>query len=334
METVEKGSIDLLSAVKRHELVAFFVLTYAWSWTLWWTFGRLYSDGHAVALPFLMLGIFGPGLMSILLSAIGNPSARQDGGRTSLIALVVTWLPATLLVTLDQVLNEGRPAAWPIVASSAAAALIPAVVVAFAFSSVPGVRRHLATLTRPRGSAWYYLLALLLFAALWALGIPLSRGLGLPVPERELPAMTATVGLALAVAIDFFYNLLPNGLSEELGWRGFALPRLQSRYSPLAASVVLWVFWAVWHAPAYFGGFEAQTLEDTLVEWAFMLPVAIVFTWLYNRAQGSVLVTVLLHPAMNTASHFLPVTLGGAFLLVAFVVFVVVYDGMWRKRPA
>ena len=160
----------------------------------------------------------------------------------------------------------------------------------------------------------------------------LSRTLGLPVPQRDYPAAAASIGLAGAIALDFSYNLLPNGLSEELGWRGFALPRLQSRLSPLAASLVLWVFWAVWHAPAYFGAFAAQSLEDTLVEWAFMLPVTIVFTWFYNRARGSVAVTVLLHPAMNTATHFLPITLAGTVLLLAFVVCAVARDRMWVRQ--
>jgi hypothetical protein len=69
---------------------------------------------------------------------------------------------------------------------------------------------------------------------------------------------------------------------------GFALPRLQSRHSPLVARLVLWAFWATWHAPAYFGGFAARSLEDTLLEWAFMLPVTMVFTGLCDRARAHV----------------------------------------------
>jgi len=127
--------------------------------------------------------------------------------------------------------------------------------------------------------------------------------------------------------------VMPNALSEEVGWRGFALPRLQDRYSPLAASLVLWVFWAIWHGPAYLGGFVAQSLEDTLVEWVLVLPVAIVFTWFYNRTKGSLLVVALLHPAMNTATQFLPITLAGLGLLLAFVAFAIVRDRMWRRLP-
>ena len=271
--------------------------------------------------------------MGILLSTVINPGPRQGSRKAAVIAFAVAWLPAMLLVTLDQVANEGRSASFLTVAISAVAALIPAFVVSSAFSTVPGVRHHLASLVKPKGAAGTYLLALLLFAAMWLLGILITRALSLQVPQREYPAAAASIGLAGAVALDFFYNLLPNGLSEEPGWRGFALPRLQARHSPLAASLILWVLWAIWHAPAYFGGFAAQSLADTLIEWTFMLPVAIVFTWLYNRAKGSLLATALLHAAMNTTAHFVPITLGGIMLLGAFVVFIVVCGRMWRKLP-
>ncbi len=320
-----------MESIRRHETVAYFLFTYAFSGTRWKAFDRLYLGGQIVALPFIMLGIFGPGRMSILLSAVINPEPRQNSRKTSVIAFIVAWLPATLLITMDQVQNEGRSASLLTVAVSAVAALMPAFVVASAFSTVPSIRRHLASLVKPKGSPGYYLLGLLLFAAMWSLGIPNSRALGLQVTQREFPAAAASIGLVGAVALDFFYNLLPNGLSEEPGWCGFALPRLQARHSPLFASFVLWVFWAIWHAPAYFGGFAAQSPADTLVEWVLMLPVTIIFTWFYNRAKGSLLVTVLLHPAMNTTAHFLPITVGGIILLGFFVVFAVVRDRMWQR---
>ena len=323
----------VIDSIKRHQTVAFFLFTYALSWTAWKAFDRSYLDGQVVALPFLMLGIFGPGLVSIGLSALLDPARRRSVGRSSVIGFVLAWPLATLLVTLNQALVDGRAMSGPVVGACAAAALMPAFVVAAVFSRAPGIGRLFDSLVRPRGRLSHYLLALTVFALIWSLGVAVSRILGVQVPTRELPASAAQVGLAGAVALHFCYNVMLNGFSEEVGWRGFALPRLQARYSPLAASLVLWLFWSLWHAPAYLGGFAPQSLVNTLVEWALVMPVAIIFTWLYNRAGGSLAVVMLLHPAMNTATRFMPITLVGIGLLATFAVFVACRDRMWRRLP-
>ena len=321
-----------MDTIKRHPTIAFFLLTYAFSWTLWGTCTRAYQGGNVFALPGIMFGIFGPGLISVLLSAAVEPGSRVGRQARGIVsfAFVVTWVVATALITFDQILNEGRSEVVPAVLASAAAALAPALVVASVFSTVPGVKRHLHTLVVPRGPAGYYLLALVLFIGIWTLGSALTRTLGLQVPVRTYPHAATRIGLVGAVALTFLYTALPNALSEEVGWRGFALPRLQARHSPLVASIILWVFWALWHAPAYLGGFEARSVEETVVEWALMLPVAIMFTWFYNRAEGSILVTAILHPAMNTATRYLPVTLGGVLLILLITAGAVVRDRMWH----
>jgi membrane protease YdiL (CAAX protease family) len=80
-------------------------------------------------------------------------------------------------------------------------------------------------------------------------------------------------------------------MQEELGWRGFALPRLQERHSPLVASAILGVLVAIWHTPLVFlGMLPAFALFGTF---AF----TIVFGWLFNNTKGSVLMTLIAHAA-------------------------------------
>ena len=81
---------------------------------------------------------------------------------------------------------------------------------------------------------------------------------------------------------------LIGGGQEEPGWRGFALDRLQGRYSPLVATLVLGVIWGVWHLPIYGLGFVG--------------PMMFVFyyTWLWNRT-GTLLLCVLLHGSFTAA---------------------------------
>jgi membrane protease YdiL (CAAX protease family) len=136
------------------------------------------------------------------------------------------------------------------------------------------------------------------------------------------------------IVLIFFTQIIYGGLSEEPGWRGFALLRLQGRFSPLTSSIILGVLWAVWHAPARFGGIESKTLEDTLVEWALILFVTVIMTWFYNRTEGGILVTALFHASMNTASRFLLLgSLNAIILLIASMIFLILIDKMWKKLP-
>src|SRR5919199_4382130 len=120
-----------------------------------------------------------------------------------------------------------------------------------------------------------------------------------------------------------FTSYLPNVLVlvllvsvwEEIGWTGFALPRLQERYGPLLASVILGVLWALWHLPAYFvsgqvvdhkvGFGDLDRLLYLLPLLVLMaIPSRVVMTWFYNNAlaAGGVGV-VLLPPPWGTTNN-------------------------------
>jgi membrane protease YdiL (CAAX protease family) len=98
----------------------------------------------------------------------------------------------------------------------------------------------------------------------------------------------------------FFLWLLIPGLAgtwEEPGFRGYALPRLQFRYSALVASLILGVLWAFWHLPFVVTG------EDIWIDAIlFTFEWSIVYTWLFNNAKGSVLIVMLFHNMNNSFS--------------------------------
>jgi membrane protease YdiL (CAAX protease family) len=102
--------------------------------------------------------------------------------------------------------------------------------------------------------------------------------------------------------IAFFVILFTAGpLQEEFGWRGYALPRLQSRFNALTSSVILGFFWWLWHLPAVF--IPGRFMTDNLVVFLALLVVitltSIIFTWIYNNTNGSVLASLLVHTSMN-----------------------------------
>ncbi|WP_265110011.1 CPBP family intramembrane glutamic endopeptidase [Halosolutus halophilus] len=111
------------------------------------------------------------------------------------------------------------------------------------------------------------------------------------------------------IAIVFLFGLtVSGGLNEEPGWRGFAQPYLNDRYSALTASLIIGVVWAGWHLPYFFIPITPQsgfTLANQ-IGWFFgIVLLSIILAWSYNNT-GSVLIAMVLHAMVNTADILLP----------------------------
>lgn len=104
-------------------------------------------------------------------------------------------------------------------------------------------------------------------------------------------------------AVFLMYNLVFFGFGEEVGWRGFALPRLQNKFSALTSSLILTGFWALWHIPLFFyrPGYTAMNIGGIL-GWVFsLLTGSILLSWLYNSAKGSILICAVFHSTIDIA---------------------------------
>ena len=94
---------------------------------------------------------------------------------------------------------------------------------------------------------------------------------------------------------------------EEVGWRGFALPRLASRLGLGWASVLLGVIWAAWHLPIFFiFPFADKYGQSFPLYLAQVVPLSVAIAWLWWRANGSLLLTMLLHAAVNNTKDIVP----------------------------
>ena len=129
--------------------------------------------------------------------------------------------------------------------------------------------------------------------------------------------------------------LVSNGWGEELGWRGFALPRLQRTHSALTSSFLLSMAWAGWHLPAFFYVPSYVALGLRVLPGFFLgiLAGAIVLTWLYNSSHGSVLAVVLWHASFNFVSAS---PNAGGFVAAVTSILVIVWAVVivWRYRTA
>lgn len=132
----------------------------------------------------------------------------------------------------------------------------------------------------------WYAIALLLTPAMFLVAIYVNVWLGAPNPGVAL--LAAAPGIFLAFALRLI-NPLDGPMKEELGWRGFALPYLQERYSTPVAYLILIAMVVVWHLPlVWMGNMPAIALFGTA-------SATILYGWIFNNTKGSVLMTLIAH---------------------------------------
>lgn len=162
-----------------------------------------------------------------------------------------------------------------------------------------GLRQLLRGLLRWRVAGRWYVAVLLGPALVFGLSLWSSHALGLT--PRSLYPFGTTLEVFLSTMISY---LLLN--TEELAWRGYVLPRLQASWGPLGASLVLWGVGMLFHLPLFLlrGGHPAGY---PFWLWAvLLLALTLIFTWIFNGTQGSILVVHLFHQAVNAWIEAIP----------------------------
>lgn len=231
-------SIPIRDTIRRHQLVSFFLIAFAWSWVY---------DG----LVFLTVGA-SPGIL--------------------IRGLVRTW--------------------GPLVAG-----------VAVTWASDGDVRSYLGQVTKWRVKPRWYVLAIVLpFVLNGTLAVSVVHvvhGGGVQIAPSPWWHYIASFLVVLFLA----------GSLEEFGWRGFAQPRLQKRYSALTAAVGIGIAWALWHLPLFYlfdvaaydaSGFWTSYLFTLVVE-------SIIYAWLFNSTSGGLLFPMLAHSLGNLPPLVAPV---------------------------
>jgi uncharacterized protein len=155
------------------------------------------------------------------------------------------------------------------------------------------------------GMRWYVLALIGLPTLGLIVGLPFRDG-----TERFAGSIPSVIVMYLAT---WSFLVVLGGGQEEPGWRGFALPRMQERMGPLAASVVLGVLWGFWHLPLFVfipgynsaGSGLASIAASALVFTAVgAVGQSLLLTWLFNHTRGSVLLAVLAHASLNAGTAF------------------------------
>ncbi|MES1203791.1 MAG: type II CAAX endopeptidase family protein [Pseudomonadota bacterium] len=172
-----------------------------------------------------------------------------------------------------------------------------------------GLIQLLGSLFKP--FAWYWLVLSIFLVPLIALGLSYAA----PLWDSSWPVQPSTIftlPLVMFTLAQLTFNIAPFG--EELGWRGYALPRLIDRIGPIPSALLLGAIWVVWHIPGFFiAGVMAPSM--TLFGWWALatMGLSVIMTFLYVRANGNVIVA-------GVIPHFIINAMANA--------------GAWESRPA
>jgi membrane protease YdiL (CAAX protease family) len=174
---------------------------------------------------------------------------------------------------------------------------VAAFVVVWRLHGTAGVRSCLCRFLHWRVGIRWYLLAVALLPVLYAC----SRMIYVALGEDAGAYYFSPWYLAIPSAL--FQLINDAGPMEEFGWRGFALPLLQGKFTAFWASIILGLIWAVWHIPAFYIPGTAQSAWDLPTFFLNMVSLSIIMTALYNATGGSILLAFLFHWQINNPFH-------------------------------
>lgn len=164
---------------------------------------------------------------------------------------------------------------------------VAALIVVYVCDGRPGVAALLDKVRLWRVGALWYLLVLALPLAVSGVVALIAMALGLATGIRWTPI--GPLSLLLFVLV----------VGEEIGWRGFALPRMIDRFGIGWASLLLGLLWGFWHFPTFFLKGAAQAEVPIVAYIAFTTALSGAFAWVWLHTRGSVLIATLLHGAVN-----------------------------------
>lgn len=229
--------------------------------------------------------------------AVSISATPPTGGLPAffLLAYALTW---ACFISVAMAVPASTPAGSALVLLGAFAPSIAALWLTWRADGGDGVKRLLAGVVHWRVAARYYL-----FAAGFMAAIKLTVAVIHRVATGAWPRFGNegwyVIVFALLVSTPFQFG-------EEVGWRGYALPRLSARFGLAPASVLLGLIWACWHLPQFFIA-AADTYRQSFPVYLLQVTaLSVAIAWLWKRTNGSLLLTMLMHSAVNNTKDIVP----------------------------
>ena len=316
--------VYLREIIRRYPLYTFFLLTFMFSWIMFFIYLLITNE---ISLILVIFAIYAPAYTALIIAKI--TSNKQNGNNTIVkwIIFLIIWIIAAFTFIINYLIKVTDFSLLVIVAAIFLS-LLPAIMVSSGYSQYSEIKVIFQSYVRPKGHFGFYLFAILYLPIVFFIGITITILIGEPITWLSLPSGFELVGLIILTFLyTFFFG---GGTNEEPGWRGFALPKLQLKFSPLVASLILGIIWGFWHAPLYLPQYNSPI--QFILFLLNTLKISIILTWLYNSTDGSVLATGLLHTIGNITFESIPSTIVSEIILIVIPVMLIFIDRMWKKH--
>ncbi len=307
-------------------LITFFV-TY-----LFWFLPALVDVPKDVALGLSLIGGCGP-LLAAYLIAVSNSKAKIQVHSKVLFLIifvaafaVLLWRLAMVDTTLkDRRLPNINEVGW------VAYVLFTIAFLVLAFNASNATNKnfdynHIASFLPEKGKLKWYVLGFLFVPVLSLIGYGIGAVAGWQLTD-------ILIDIKLNYVVGLLSTFLFFGSNEEFGWRGFMQYEMQKKNSPLVTALVISFFWSLWHLPLHYNGFYGTGgIVEMLPRFVWMIPITIIYSWLYNKSKYAILAVMLFHASMNNVnSAFGTSEWVYFFLTIVFALYFVISDKMWKK---
>jgi uncharacterized protein len=325
------------SLADKYPISAFLLLCFTMTWTVWLSVPAIAGTDWALGKIIVGAG-FGPALAAIILAQLNGTGCKitlRWWGCFAVVFTLMVCIYCSILMTGDAITATAFQTAVPVGFSftSVLSVILSSAMAAFIVSSLVCSRDpRLNSILSWRVPLRYWLVALFLPASWMLLGLLSAHLMDSPIPlsiDGDAPELSNELFLLRSLLFTF----LVVAIGEEAGWRGWLLPALQRRFSPLMSSFLLGLVWGAWHFPLFVIGQYAESPVATFAKMGACVMLATMFTWLYNRASHNLLLAVVLHTAFNNTPRLLPQTEQMAMFLMAILASMIIYDKMWRPIP-
>ena len=315
--------LNLTSIIKRYPIVSFFVLAFSFSWILFLVYMIIPNE---ISLILVIVAIYAPAYSALIISKITGTKDVKNNALVKWIVFLIVWLIASITFVINYLVKVSS-FSLIIMIGGIVVGLLPSIVISSGFSQNLDIKKVFQSYLKPSGHLGYYLFAILYLPLVLLLGISINLLIGQSVIWIALPSGFELFGyIIITILYTFFFG---GGTNEEPGWRGFALPKLQAKFSPLIASLILGIIWGLWHAPIYLP--QYGSIFQFTIFLLNTLKITIMLTWLYNRTEGSVLATALLHSIGNLSFEFIPTTIVAEIIQIIVPIVLIIFDRMWKK---